>query len=104
VDAIAAVVRRCAAVAGLHGGGPVQIATYLPGRRVDGVRVGDDAIELSLVSVHGVPVIALADQVRAAVAPFASGRRIDVHVADVQLPGEGPPALPAGPDRPPGRS
>lgn len=97
-DAIAAAVRRCPAVADLSGGGAVQIATYLPGRRVDGVRLGDDAIAVSVVAVFGIPVIAVADQVRAAVAPLAAGRRIDVHVADVRLPGEGPPELPPGGD------
>lgn len=95
-DAIAAAVRRCPAVADLDVGGPVQVATYLPGRRVDGVRVQDDRVGVSVVAAWGVPLIALADQVRAAVAPLAGRRRVDIHVADIQLPGEEPPALPAG--------
>jgi hypothetical protein len=93
-DSIAAAARRCPAVADLHGGGPVQVATYLPGRRVDGVRVTDDRVLVSVVAAWGVPLVALTDQVRAAVAPLAGGRPVDVHVADVRLPGEEQPALP----------
>ncbi|TFV64135.1 hypothetical protein E4P41_02530 [Geodermatophilus sp. DF01-2] len=96
-DTIAAAVTACPAVAALHGGGLRRTATYLPGRRVDGVRLADDRIEVSVVAVQGAPVALLADQVRAAVAPLAGGRVVDVHVADLQLFEEQPPALPAGP-------
>jgi hypothetical protein len=94
-DAVASAVRRCPAVAGLHGGGLVQVATFLPGRRVDGVRVGEDAVQVSVVAAYGIPLVALTDQVRSAAAPLAGGRRIDVHVADLQLPEEQQLALPA---------
>jgi hypothetical protein len=93
-DAIASVTRRCPAVADLHGGGLVQVATYLPGRRVDGVRVEDDRVLVSVVAAWGMPLIALTEQVRAAVTPLAGGRRVDVHVADIRLPGEETLALP----------
>jgi hypothetical protein len=93
-EAIAAAARRCPAVADLDGGGPVRIAAYLPGRRVDGVRVEDDRVLLGVVAAWGAPLVALTDQVRAAVVPLAGGRRVDVHVADVRLPGEEQPALP----------
>jgi hypothetical protein len=94
-DAIVSAVRRCPAVAGLHGGGLVHVATYLPGRRVDGVRVGEDDVQISVVAAHGIPLLALTDQVRSAVAPLAGSRRIDVHVADLQLPEEQQLALPS---------
>jgi hypothetical protein len=93
-DAIASAARRCPAVADLHGGGLVQVATYLPGRRVDGVRVADDSVLVSVVAVWGMPLVAHTGQVRAAVAPLAGERRVDVHVADIRLPGEETPALP----------
>ena len=48
------------------------------------------------MAAYGTPIIALVDQVRAALAPVARGRRIDVHVHDLQLPEEQQPALPAG--------
>jgi hypothetical protein len=94
-DAIASAARRCPAVADLYGGGPVQVATFLPGRRVEGVRLEEDRVLLSVVAAWGVPLIALADQVRAAVTPLAGGRRVDIHVADICLPGEETLALPS---------
>ena len=83
-DVIAAATLTCPAVAGLHGGGPRVIATYLPGRRVDGVRIEDDRVLVSVVLVYGAPVTSLERQVRAALAPHVDGRLVDVHVADVQ--------------------
>ena len=95
-DAVAAAVLGCPAVASLHSGGFRGIATLLPGRRVEGVRLGDDRVEIGVVAAHGPPIIAVVDQIRAAVAPLVGGRRIDVHVHDLQLPEDEQPALPAG--------
>ncbi len=85
-DAVAGAVLRCSGVAGLHAGGLRQIATYLPGRRVVGVRVDDETVEVAVVAAFGVPVEVLAGQVRAALVPLARGRPVDVYVADVQAP------------------
>lgn len=93
-DVIASAARRCPAVADLYGGGPVQVATFLPGRRVEGVQLEEERVLLSVVAAWGAPLIALTDQVRAAVAPLAGGRRIDIHVAEIRLPGEETLALP----------
>jgi hypothetical protein len=95
-EAIANVVRNCPGVAALDAGGPVQVATFLPGRRVDGVQVDDDRVLVSVVAAFGMPLIGLANEIRAAAGPRAGGRRVDIHVADLQLPGEEPPALPSG--------
>ena len=96
-DAVATAVLACPAVAGLHPGGPVhRTATYLPGRRIDGVHVDERRIAVSVVGVQGIPVTLLADQVRTAVAPLAAGRAVDVHVADLQPFEDQPPALPPG--------
>jgi hypothetical protein len=84
VDVIAAAALACPAVAALHGGGPRVVATYLPGRRVEGVRVEDDRVLVSVVLVYGVHVRTLERQVRNALAPHVDGRSVDVHVADVQ--------------------
>jgi len=84
VDVIAAATLACPGVAGLYGGGPRVIATYLPGRRVDGVRIENDHVLVSVVLVYGVQVRTLERQVRSALAPYVDGRSIDVHVADVQ--------------------
>lgn len=95
-DAVATAVLGCPAVAALHPGGLVhRTVTYLPGRRIDGVRIDDRRIAVSVVGVHGIPVVLLVDQVRSAVAPLAGGRPVDVHVADLQPLAEQPPALPA---------
>ena len=84
-DAIAAAVTACPAVAALHGGGLRRTATYLPGRLVEGVHVDDDRVRVSVVAAQGVPVAEVAEQIRAAVAPLAPGRAVDVHIADLQL-------------------
>ncbi|MGW6130387.1 hypothetical protein ACWFNE_10210 [Cellulomonas sp. NPDC055163] len=81
-DAVAAAVLACPGVVGLRAGGGL-VATYLPGRRVEGVRIGPDAIEVSLVARLGVPVPTLDTRVRSALAPHAQGRAVHVHVEDV---------------------
>jgi hypothetical protein len=84
VDAIAAAMMACPAVAGLHEGGTRAVATYLPGRRVVGVRVEDQRVLVSVVLASGSSVQMLEAQVRSSLAPHVRGRRVDVHVADVQ--------------------
>lgn len=83
VDALAAATLRCPAVAGLHPGGPTLVASYLPGRRVIGVRAEDDRVLVSVVLAQGCSVKTLESQVRHALAPLVEGRAVDVHVADV---------------------
>lgn len=84
VDAIAATTLGCPAVAGLHEGGSRAVATYLPGRRVIGVRVENRRVLVSVVLASGSSVRSLEAQVRRALAAQAGDRQIDVHVADVQ--------------------
>lgn len=84
VDAIAAATRGCPAVGELHEGGTRAVATYLPGRRVVGVRVEDRRVLVSVVLAPGSSVRSLETQVRSALAPLVQGRQVDVHVADVQ--------------------
>jgi hypothetical protein len=84
VDAIAAAMLACPAVAGLHEGGTRAVATYLPGRRVVGVRVENRRVLVSVVLASGSSVRSLEVQVRGALAPHVEGRQVDVHVADVQ--------------------
>jgi hypothetical protein len=84
VDAIAAATLGCPAVAGLHEGGTRAVATYLPGRRVVGVRVEDRRVLVSAVLAAGCSVGSLEVQVRSAVTPHVGGRQVDVLVADVQ--------------------
>ena len=83
-DAIAAAVLACPAVADLSGGTVGEVATYLPGRRVKGVRVREDRIDIQVVGVYGVPIPDLAQQVRAAVARPARRRAVNVRVEDLR--------------------
>lgn len=84
VDAIAAATLACPSVAGLHEGGTRAVATYLPSRRVVGVRVEDHRVLVSVVLARGSSVRSLEAQVRTALAPHVEGRQVDVHVSDVQ--------------------
>ena len=84
VDAIAGAALACPAVARLDEGGTRAVATYLPGRRVVGVRVEDRRVLVSLVLAYGSSVRSLEEQVRSAVEAHVGGRQVDVHVADVQ--------------------
>jgi hypothetical protein len=83
VDAIAAAVRGCAGIEDLYAGQPVEVATYLPGRRVLGVRVGADKVEVQVRARWGRPLPQIGSEVQAAVAPLAGGRQVDVLIADI---------------------
>ena len=84
VDAIAAATLACTSVAGLREGGTHAVATYLPGRRVAGVRVDDRRVVVSVLLASRFSVRLLDAQVRSALAPLVGGREVDVYVADVQ--------------------
>ncbi len=86
VDALAQAIGACPAVARLGSGLAGAMTTYLPGRTVPGVRVDVAGIEAEVVARWGYPVAAVADQVRAAAAAVAPVSRIDVTIADVELP------------------
>jgi hypothetical protein len=80
-DAVAKAVLACPVVVELADEGP---ATFLPGRRVPGVRLDDDSCEVAVVlRLDGRPLPELAAEVRAAAASAADGRPVDVLVADV---------------------
>jgi len=82
-DAVAAAVGACPEVAGLSGGPFGEVATYLPGRRVEGVRVSSDRVEVHVVAWYGVPLRQIADRVRRTVAPVVAGRAVDVSFEDI---------------------
>ena len=63
-DTVAGLARAVPGVAGLHSGMFGEAATYLPGRRVTGVRITDDHIEVHLVVEAGAPIRATAAEVR----------------------------------------
>ena len=108
VDAAAAAVAACAGVAGLDGGLYHEVATYLPGRTVDGVAVDGGRVRVQVRVAWGAVIPQLAVRVRAVLAPLTGARPVDVLVADVDdPPGWSPPAGPAqraepSPGLPPG--
>ena len=89
-EVIAAAVLATQGVEALHPGAFGEVATYLPGRRVVGVRLRDPGCEVHVTLAWGAPVLATSDSVRAAVAALGTGGPIDVVVEDVADPTPGP--------------
>lgn len=84
-DLVAAAVLSVRGVHGLHAGAMGEVATYLPGRRVNGVRVREVGCDVHVVLDWGAPIAATADQVRTAVRLHVHGP-VDVTVEDVAAP------------------
>ncbi len=82
-DAVAAAVLVCPGVAAMSGGRLGEVATYLPGRRVAGVRLGDGTVEVHVVGRYGPPVETIAAEIRAALRPLVGGRSVSVTVEDL---------------------
>lgn len=86
-EAVAGAARACRGVEALLGGFP-EVATYLPGRRVLGVRVTPRAVEVQVRAAWGIPAYEVAAGVQAAVAPLAPGRAVDVTIGGLGDPPE----------------
>ena len=85
VDDLRDAVLAVPGVADLHGGRFGEAATYLPGRRVAGIRRLDDATEVHVTLLLGSPVREVADAVRRVVAELA-GPPVHVTVEDIVTP------------------
>lgn len=81
-EVIADAVLATAGVARLHGGMFGEAATYLPGRQVSGIRIGEHGTEVHVTLLIGSSIRETADAVRAAVAPLSPGP-VHVVVEDV---------------------
>ena len=81
-DLVAAAAVSVPGVAGLHTGSFGEVATYLPGRRVNGVRLNDDNAEVHVTLIYGTPVLETAEKVRAAVMPLV-GTPVEVSIEDI---------------------
>jgi hypothetical protein len=105
VDPIAAAVLACPLVAGLHGGRHGHVATYLPGRRVTGIRITEDEVSIHLVAHYPAAMDEVARQVRNAVAPFTAGLAVQLTIEDLSTSDvrtdDTPSAPPARPVRVP---
>lgn len=84
-DVVAAAVLAVPGVHDLHSGSVGEVATYLPGRRVNGVRMREPGCSVHVVLDWGTPVLETTDAVREAVRPYVSGP-VDVTVEDIHLP------------------
>lgn len=90
VDQVAAAVLAVHGVAALHGGTFGEAATYLPGRRVRGIRLGEDGTDIHLTLTFGTPVQTAAADVRAAVSGLVAAP-VHVTVEDIVPAGPGAP-------------
>lgn len=82
VDLVERTVLQVPGVVGLHGGSFGEVATYLPGRRVVGVRLGDAAAEVHVVLSAVADLLATAAAVRHVVEPLV-GTPVNVFVEDL---------------------
>ncbi|MDP9419979.1 MAG: hypothetical protein M3P53_07510 [Actinomycetota bacterium] len=85
VDAIATAVDACPSVVRRATGRGVEVASYLPGRRVEGIRTGDGRVEVHVEVRYGVPLPLAADEIRAAVVACTPGVDVDVVIADLDV-------------------
>ena len=85
-DRIAAAVRAVPGVADLHPGMFGEVGTYLPGRRVPGVRITDTTVEVHITVFFDAPVRDTAAAVRSVVAAQLPGAAVNITVEDVVRP------------------
>jgi hypothetical protein len=103
VDAVAAAVAGCTGVSALDGGRFGEVASYLPGRKVPGVVVGDGRVTVQVRSRWGIPAPELAALIAAVLAPLTGHHPVDVVIAAIDDPaGAASFRVPAGvgPSRP----
>ncbi len=81
-DEIAALVLSVPDVVRLHAGRFGEVATYLPGRRVTGVKLSDELIEVHVVIAGQTPVQQTAQAIHAAVATLIA-TPVHVFIEDI---------------------
>lgn len=86
-DRIATAVQAGCHIVGLDGGRYGEIATYLPGRRVSGVRIRPESVTIGVIGRYPATVTDIDACVRAMVGPL--DRPLHVHISDLG-------AVPAG--------
>jgi uncharacterized alkaline shock family protein YloU len=84
--AVADAVLLAPGVAGLRSGRFGEVATYLPGRRIQGVRLRPDGVTVDVAVLFGHSVFAVAEAVRSVVREIVGELPVDVTVDDV-VPG-----------------
>lgn len=86
-DRVASAVLAVPGVVDLSGGIAGEIATYLPGRRVPGIRLADGGAQVHVVVAPDAEIPRLAAAVQSAVRRVGP-QRVDVHVDDLREPGQ----------------
>lgn len=86
---LAEATEECPSVARLHAG---PAASYLPGKRVPGISIGDDTVTVHVDLAYPATVATLGQELRTALRGLTDGRRLAISVDDVILPGESTPA------------
>lgn len=81
-EAVAANALSVAGVVALHPGMFGEVATYLPGRRVEGVQLRPNRCAVHLVLAWGAPALATAQEVRRIVEALV-GAPVDITIEDV---------------------
>jgi hypothetical protein len=84
-ERVAEATLACPDVLMLSGGMVGEVATYLPGRRVTGVRVSDAVVEVHVVARYGPAMDEIGAQVRAALTPFVGERTVAVTIDDLAV-------------------
>jgi hypothetical protein len=92
VDDIYAAVLGCPGVAGLGTGMIGELATYLPGRRVPGIRVTPELVQLEVCAIWGPSARQIGDQIWAALASVVTDRPIEIVITDISPPTIAPAA------------
>ena len=81
-----AVVDECDGVSALDGGPYHEVATYLPGRTIDGVSVDGGRVQVQVRSRWGVEAPLLAELINITLVPLVGSRPVDVTIADIDDP------------------
>jgi hypothetical protein len=84
VDDIAALVLAVPDVVRLHAGRFGEVATYVPGRRITGIKLGDDTVEVHVVVAGRAPIRDTAQLIHAAVATLVA-TPAQVYVEDLAV-------------------
>jgi len=84
-DRIATAVQAARDISGLDGGRYGEIATYLPGRRVNGVRIRPESVTIGVIGRYPATATDIDACVRAAVGPL--DRPLHVHISDLHIGG-----------------
>ena len=83
VDLVAEAVQACPGVHALDAGPYASITSYLPLRRVPGVRVDEEIVTVGVRVAWGTAIPALGRSIQTQLTPLIGGRRVDVIVVDL---------------------